>query len=454
VRGPHGLGKTALAAITILWFALTREAQGADWKCPTTASAWRQLTKYLWPEIHKWAKRLRWERIGFRGAFNETRELLSLSLKLSFGEAFAVASDNPELIEGAHADSILYVFDESKAIPAATFDAAEGAFSNAGADTANEAFALSISTPGEPVGRFYDIQKRKAGYEDWNVRAVTLEETIAAGRVSREWADQRKVQWGDQSATYLNRVRGEFASSDEDGVIPLSWIEAANQRWLDKTDAISEGRETLPPMDALGVDVGTTGDKTVFAPKHENFIASLRYQPKPPPETATMDIAGKVAGVLRANPLCRAVIDAIGIGAGVVHRLREEDWKVQGFVASEAAVNEGKPMLDQSGELGFANKRAAAWWITRELLDPSNNHNICLPPDDILTGDLTAPKYRTQSGGRILIQSKEEIREKIGRSTDAGDAVVQAFFPEEKAPPSKTNAFDILNAVGSINRKR
>lgn len=60
VRGPHGLGKSALSAWTVWWFALTREALGYDWKIPTTASAWRQLTHYLWPEIVKWSRRLDW----------------------------------------------------------------------------------------------------------------------------------------------------------------------------------------------------------------------------------------------------------------------------------------------------------------------------------------------------------------------------------------------------------
>jgi hypothetical protein len=61
VRGPHGLGKTTVNAIAVLWFALTRDAAGIDWKAATTAGAWRQLEYYLWPEIHKWARRLRWD---------------------------------------------------------------------------------------------------------------------------------------------------------------------------------------------------------------------------------------------------------------------------------------------------------------------------------------------------------------------------------------------------------
>jgi hypothetical protein len=100
-RGPHGLGKTALASIIILWFALTRDGVD-DWKIPTTASSWRQLTKFLWPELHKWAGRVRWDVVG-RPAFDSRSELISLSLRLSTGEAFAAASSRPEFLEGAHA---------------------------------------------------------------------------------------------------------------------------------------------------------------------------------------------------------------------------------------------------------------------------------------------------------------------------------------------------------------
>lgn len=60
VRALHGAGKTGLGAGGVLWFATTREMAGVDWKVITTASAWRQLTLFLWPEIHKWARRIRW----------------------------------------------------------------------------------------------------------------------------------------------------------------------------------------------------------------------------------------------------------------------------------------------------------------------------------------------------------------------------------------------------------
>jgi hypothetical protein len=416
VRGPHGLGKTALESWVLLWYALTRD--GEDWKIPTTASAWRQLTKFLWPEVRKWARRLRWDRLG-REPFDMRLELQTLGLKLRTGEAFAVASDVPDLIEGAHADRLLYLFDESKTIPEPTFDAAEGAFSTAGTDTAGEAFALAVSTPGEPHGRFYDIHARKAGTEDWWTRHVTLEETIAAGRVSRAWAEQRRRQWGASSAVYKNRVEGEFAASEEDGVIPLAWVELANERWR----AWDEAGRQLGPFVAVGVDVGggsATGDKTILAPRHGPVVPELRrYQ-----HADTMETAGRVKGILDAHG-GRAVVDVIGIGAGIVHRLREQRCKVEAFNASERTDR-----LDRSGELGFANVRSAAWWGLRERLDPDVGEPVALPPDDTLTGDLTAPKWRVLSGGKIQVESKDDLRkaERLGRSTDDGDAVVQAFW--------------------------
>jgi hypothetical protein len=418
-RGPHTMGKTAMMAWVTLWYALTRD--GEDWKIPTTASAWRQLTKYLWPEIRKWARRLRWDKIG-RDPFDRRTELLMHSLKLRTGEAFAMASDTPENMEGAHADRLLALFDESKTIPAETFDALEGALSGQG-----EAFAMAGSTPGEPVGRFYEIHRRAPGTEDWYVRHVTMEEAIVAGRMSREWAEQRAKQWGTGSAVYQNRVLGEFAASDEDSVIPLAWVEAAQDRWREIMD---DPEYIWPPFTALGVDVGSgsdRADKTTFALRQMHIISEIRRFQR----ADTMETAGRIKGILDAHG-GRAMIDAIGIGAGTLHRLREEKVRnVYAFIAGASPKQPtGEDWRDRSGELGAADTRSAAWWHLRELLDPTYGENIALPPDDTLTGDLTAPKYRVQGTGKIKVESKDELRkpERLGRSTDDGDSVIQAFW--------------------------
>lgn len=445
VRGPHGLGKTALLSWVILWFALTRDGQ--DWKLPTTASAWRQLEKYLWPEVHKWARRLRWDVIG-RAPFDDRNELHGLSLRLSTGEAFAVASNNHELIEGAHADHLLYVFDEAKAIPDATFDAAEGAFSTAGIG-GTEGFAIAASTPGEPAGRFYEIQKRNPGYLDWWVRAVSLKETMQANRVQSEWVDARRKQWGANSALFKRRVLGNFAADGADSVIPLAWIEAANERWLANVDHVAAtykltGDEDTRQQKALrliesgrlpgytfrqvGVDVADGGgDESGIAPLFGMMVTRVQASA----EWDTMQLAGMVKDYLASlagatpdgKPL--AIIDVLGLGAGTYRRLKEQGMNVFAFNASSKAYGR-----DASEELRFVNKRSHAIWNVRDLLNPDNNPELALPPDPQLIGDLAAIRAgKYMSNGRIAIEPKETIKGRIGRSPDRGDMVTYACYP-------------------------
>jgi len=419
VRGPHGLGKTAIAALLIIWFALTRDGVG-DWKIPTTASVWRQLSKFLWPEVRKWAHNLRWDVIG-REPFNERTELLQLSLRLKTGEAFALTSDKADDIEGAHADHIMYVFDEAKAIPDAIWDSAEGALAGGkSGDKPTEAKALAISTPGYAEGRFYQIHARAPGFEDWIVRHVTKDETIAAGRMGVEWAEQRKRQWGEDSPMYKIRVLGEFATGDTWGLIPLEWVELAQERWRTWAEAGKPGQVTTVAVDVAGG--GEDSDETVIARVYDGLIVDELFRmPRGHPLTATMETAGKVSSMLGGYGTL-AVVDATGMGAGVLHKLREQRQNAWGFVGARKTT-----LLDHAGELGFLNWRAASWWILREMLDPQSSLPVALPPDEDLQADLTKVHWQIHSSGKIQIEGKENIVSRVGHSPDSGDAVAMAL---------------------------
>ncbi len=422
IRALHGVGKTALAAWVIIWFSLTRDVD-TDWKVVSTASSWRQLTKYLWPEVHKWSRKLLWPKIGippFRTGFN----LLRLNLNLTTGQAFAVASDNHEHIEGAHADSILYVFDESKAIPDQTWDAAEGAFSTAGTDMEDgrEAFVLSISTPGEPIGRFFDIQSRKAGYHDWWTYHIGLINAIEQRRVSKEWAENRKLQWGESSALYQNRVLGEFAQSEEDSIIPLAWIDAAVTRWGNRKTINMKAHQ-------IGFDAARFGgDKSVMAFRSDTTITQVQKWAK----KDLMHSTGRIMKVTSKNKgSIKIMVDIIGMGGGVYDRLKEQGRKVFAFNAAEATNK-----TDRTKELKFINKRAAGWWMMRELFEDGMNKNIkeedkiAIPDNEQLIGDLASPKWDVTSSGKIKVEAKDKIRERLGRSPDDADAVIMAFWKE------------------------
>lgn len=60
-----------------------------------------------------------------------------------------------------------------------------------------------------------------------------------------------------------------------------------------------------------------------------------------------------------------------------------------------------------------------------------NGSTIELPPDELLTGDLCAPKYEDKGAkGIIVVESKDEVKKRLGRSPDSADAVVMGRFKE------------------------
>jgi hypothetical protein len=436
VRAPHGIGKTAVSAAVVLWAFW---AFDCDIKIVTTASAWRQLEKFTWPEIRLWASRANWELVGM--TMRRGREILERQIKVGdHQQAFAAASDDPAKIEGAHASVVIYIFDEAKAIPDVTFDAAEGAFSAAGSDTDSRAYKLVTSTPGKPSGRFYDIHSKKPGYEHWRTHHVTLAQAVEAGRISAEWAEKRRLQWGEESEAYQTRVLGEFYAGSDELVVPLAWVELANERWrvimearqageeieedeIDAQDIIEEDAPQEEPLTTYGLDPAYKGeDKTALLCMVGTVVEWIRTWAKQEPMAA----AGVVSSLIDTKSVC--AVDVIGIGAGVYSRLRELGHRN----VYPCNVSKSTKMRDVTRQFQFLNLRAAIWWMIREALDPSGDDPIALPPDPQLTGDLTAPTWWHRSDGKIQIESKDEMRKRLGRSPDTGDALGLALYARRR----------------------
>lgn len=420
-RGGRGTGKSAPAAVAVLWFALTRDG-AEDWKVLTTAGGFRQLEQFLWPEVHLWARRLRWSMIGrkpFTGA-----ELLDMEIKLSTGRAFALNSDDPDLIEGAHADQVLLVIDEAKAVSDASYNALQGSLST------GECYELSLSTGGETTGWFNAIHSCMKGFENVYRLHIKIDVAVAEGQVTIEWVETMRSRWGETSALYQNQVLGEFANQSKDSVIPLAWVMAAVQRGRDLLFSAKQAGKAPDWGDFVcaGADVSDGGgDENTIALRHRRGIREVTHDAFGDP----MVVAGRLVGMLSVYRRGCAVVDGIGCGAGTVRRLRELRIPVVSFIASEAVDDK-----DATGMFGFKDRRARAWWRMREILDPSNPDPQALPDDALLIGDLTAPRWKLMSNAKIQVESKDDLKksDRLGRSTDSGDAVVHAY-DLEVAPP-------------------
>lgn len=413
VQSLHGVGKTALAAWIVLWVITCHEGEV---KVVTTASRWLQLVNYLWPEIHKWSRKADWTTLGIQ--LRPDHELLDRTIKLGHDKrAFATSPDKPEGIEGAHAKTLLYVFDEAKTIPIALFDSADGAFSNAGNDTEYTAYAFVISTPGNPIGRFFDICTKREKFKRWHHDRITLQEALDAGQISQEWVEEKALQWGEDDPRYINRVLGDFAQEGERSLYKRSWIEDAHDRWY-----ACNGKGEPDGIIRYASDVADDGrDKSTLAMMRGWVVEYLHYW-----NCDTMELADKIMRHVAASTKANIIIDANGVGAGTYSRLKQQKYKSVKFKGSY-----GTDETDITGDNKFKNFRALSAWRLRELLDPSSLafKPIALPPDDLLDQDLMAFEWWETNGVIRISEKDKHLRPLLdGRSTDGGDTIMMLAY--------------------------
>lgn len=218
---------------------------------------------------------------------------------------------------------------------------------------------------------------------------------------------------------------GDFSvrlTDDARQVIPRTWVKAAQERW-------KQTPRPQIPMTALGVDVARGGnDKMVMAPLYATWFGELIVN-------EGVDIKD---GQAAATEIQRAIgnespkikIDILNVGYSPYDIIKDK-FDVMPINFGEASKDgAGNPVLDKSKRLKFTNKRAEAYWKFMEALDPQSGKEIALPPDQELENDLCAATHTLQVSG-IKIDAKDEIKEKLGRSPDKGDAVVMAWFRNE-----------------------
>lgn len=216
-------------------------------------------------------------------------------------------------------------------------------------------------------------------------------------------------------------AEGKFDASLKDQpfqAIPTDWVRAAQARWTPKP---APGI----PMCAIGVDCSGGGnDPMVIAARHDGWYAPMVVTPGAavPKDRPGKFAAGMVVSYRTDN--CPVVVDmGGGYGGPLFETLRDNSVEVHGHKGAEAATGRTR-----DGQLAFFNMRSQVIWRFREALDPSQpgGSPISLPPDPEIIADLCSPTWRLTPRG-IQIEPKEDVVERIGRSTNKGDAIVLAW---------------------------
>lgn len=209
-------------------------------------------------------------------------------------------------------------------------------------------------------------------------------------------------------------LKGDFLAGRQDDdwqVIPSEWIAAAQARWTPQ-----------PPLGAkmtsIAADLAYGGsDATVLSPRYGSWFAPQKVLKGLDTKDGAL-VASQIVVVARDG--AEIVLDVGGgYASGPLEHFKALEIEVAKFNGAEASAAVSKDGLK------FRNRRAELHWKLREALDPNSGAFIALPPDPELAADLATPRWRLTPGG-ILVESKEDIRKRLGRSPDKGDAVVMA----------------------------
>lgn len=476
VHSAHDLGKSFIASRIIAWW-ISSHPIGEAFVVSTAPSA-AQVGAIMWREVAKIHRKA-----GLIGKINRAgypqwyvdAELIGYGRKPADYEQSA--------FQGIHAKYVLVVIDEACGVPKHLYDAIDSLVTNANCRV------LAIGNPDDPASHFSSVCKPGSGWNvihldglrspnmtyerivgsdptmpRWPLLAALMEaedipysteevpDDLREYLVDEQWIEERIQRWAGISYSQIDgleheatldllrqrthgstlftaKVRGIFPEAAADGVIPLGWITQAVNRWkaLKGYDGSMPDslKAAVPGALILGVDVARTGaDQTCLAERYGSYCPRLHRMRV----TDTMEVADRVASYMH-EPGTTAVIDVIGIGSGVYDRLRrmKNDHEITGTPIPFNA-SAGTTRRDMLGQFLFFNSRAAAWWRMREILDPAKGSLIALPDDEEMVEELAAPRFDLYANGHLKVESKEDIKRRIGRSTDSADAVIQAFW--------------------------
>lgn len=389
VRSGHGIGKTFLAAVAVLAFLFLRFPS----KIITSAPTWYQVKDLLWSEINSLFKKYLAPR-SCPAKILQTR----LSIK---DDWFAVGISPKESVnfQGFHQKHVLVILDESPGVRREIFEGAETLMS------AGDAHMLQIGNPVEAAGHFYDAfsnaeykKMHISCFDSPNFTGEPVPEEIKSKLVTVQWVEEKRQQWGEDSPLWQSRVEGNFPVASEDQLISLAWCEEASRR------------ESVGGEKRLGVDIARFGsDKTVYTIVEGNAVKEQFIDTK----RDLMHIVGRIKSIMENENIEIVSLDDTGLGGGVTDRLRELNVRVNPVNGGEAAIESEK----------FYNRRTEIWWNMREWI---RNEGV-IPENTNLFADLTAPKFFYTSKGQIKLESKEEIRKRLGRSPDFGDSLAIAL---------------------------
>ena len=204
----------------------------------------------------------------------------------------------------------------------------------------------------------------------------------------------------------------DVLEGQENKVIKSQWIR----------DAVDRELRFNPETKVTVADIGAGGDDTVIYDMEGYKIKKQDISG----EKDTMKTAGRIIIHFNDFKSDMIVVDKCGLGLGVYDRIREllDDKKHLVF-----GIHSAEKPTKVTDEVKFLNQRAQMWWETGDLF---GSCLTTIPNDDILIQELQSPIYEIMSStGKIKIEPKEDIKARLGHSTDRADTYVMGCWAQQ-----------------------
>jgi hypothetical protein len=386
VRSGHGTGKSTTASWAMLWYVLLRFPNKVVVTAPTSG----QLFDALFAELKRWINELP-DQLKVLLTVKSDRVELSAAPAEAFISARTSRAETPEALAGVHSENVLLVVDEASGVPEKVFEAAAGSMSGHAATT------ILLSNPTRSSGTFFESQTRLAATW-WTRRWSCVESPL----VSDEFVDEMRARYGEDSNAFRIRVLGEFPMADDDTIIPFHLADSAIKRDIEITP------DTKP---VWGLDVARFGaDKTALCKRYGNVVTEITSWQGLDLMQTVGRVMAEYEGLSPSMRPSEILVDSIGVGGGVVDRLRELGAPVRGINVGES------PAMGNT----YMNLRAELWFKTKGWLE---DRSCKLPDDDQLLAELTSIRYAFTPGGKMKAESKDDMRKRGLKSPDLADAL-------------------------------
>lgn len=411
IRSGHGTGKSTAASWAMLWYLLMRFPNKVVVTAPTSG----QLFDALFAELKRWINELP-KPVQQLLTVKSDRVEVSAAASEAFISARTSRAETPEALAGVHSENVLLVVDEASGVPEQVFEAAAGSMSGHAATT------ILLSNPTRSSGTFFESQNRMSS-SWWTRRWSCVESPL----VSDEFVEEMRLRYGEESNAFRIRVLGEFPLADDDTIIPFHLVESATHRDVE----VAEETKAV-----WGLDVARFGsDCTALCKRQGPVVTEIRSWRG----LDLMQTVGRVVAEYESLPPSRRpgeiLVDSIGVGSGVVDRLRELNLPVRGVNVSES------PSMGET----YMNLRSELWFKTKGWLE---DRSCKIPKNDQLMAELTSIRYSFTSSGKMKAESKDEMRKRGLASPDLADALCLTMASD--AATALSGAFSSWK--GSIRR--